>query len=142
MLLIFLINSLVLATTVMVHYEALYRLSILMPLLPIRPRYRVVVGIFGALLAHIIEIWIFAIAYYAMEKSAHFGNIEGVNTPDLWDSAYFSFINYTTLGYGDLVPVGHIRFLAGIEGLTGLVLITWTASFMFYEMQKYWYKGN
>jgi hypothetical protein len=28
--------------------------------------------------------------------------------------------------------------LTGIEALTGLVLITWTASYLFIEMQKYW----
>ncbi|HHO59743.1 MAG TPA: two pore domain potassium channel family protein, partial [Thiotrichales bacterium] len=29
-------------------------------------------------------------------------------------------------------------YLTGIESLTGLVLITWTASFLYYEMQRYW----
>jgi hypothetical protein len=28
--------------------------------------------------------------------------------------------------------------LTGLESLTGLVLITWTASFLYYEMQRYW----
>ena len=51
---------------------------------------------------------------------------------------YYSFVTYTTLGFGDIIPVGDIRFLTGLESLTGLVLITWTASFMFFEMQKYW----
>jgi len=31
-----------------------------------------------------------------------------------------------------------LDFLTGLETLTGLVLITWTASFMFIEMQKFW----
>jgi len=34
--------------------------------------------------------------------------------------------------------MGHIKFLTGLQALTGLVLITWTASFLFLEMQKYW----
>jgi hypothetical protein len=45
---------------------------------------------------------------------------------------------YTSLGIGDIVPVGNLRFLAGLETLTGLVLITWTASFMYIEMQRFW----
>jgi hypothetical protein len=45
---------------------------------------------------------------------------------------------YTTLGIGDIEPIGEIRFLAGVEAVTGLVLITWTASFMFVQMQKFW----
>jgi hypothetical protein len=31
-----------------------------------------------------------------------------------------------------------LRHLTGIEALTGLVLITWSASFLFLEMQRYW----
>ena len=30
--------------------------------------------------------------------------------------------------------MGDVRFLAGLEALTGLVLITWSASFLFIEM--------
>ncbi|MFQ5658921.1 MAG: potassium channel family protein [Gammaproteobacteria bacterium] len=136
--LVIIINSLIISVAVIVHYEVLERLSILMPKLPVRHRSRIVAGIFGALLAHIIEIWIFAVAYYEMVDSRTFGTIHGYLQPDLLNCAYFSFITYTTLGYGDLYPEGNIRFLAGLESLTGLVLITWTASFMFFEMQKYW----
>ncbi|MFT6897577.1 MAG: hypothetical protein ACJA13_001986, partial [Paraglaciecola sp.] len=35
-------------------------------------------------------------------------------------------------------PFGDLRYLTGIESLTGLVLITWTASFLFFEMQRHW----
>jgi hypothetical protein len=42
------------------------------------------------------------------------------------------------MGFGDIHPVGLIRFLSGLEGLTGIVLITWSASFMYIEMQKFW----
>jgi hypothetical protein len=31
-----------------------------------------------------------------------------------------------------------VRFLAGMEALSGFVLITWSASFTFLEMQRYW----
>jgi|TARA_B110000263_G_scaffold166678_1_gene145111 hypothetical protein len=56
----------------------------------------------------------------------------------LIDCVYFFFTNYTALGYGDIEPLGNIRFLAGLEALTGLSLITWSASFMFIEMKKIW----
>ena len=42
------------------------------------------------------------------------------------------------MGFGDIEPFGYIRFLAGIEALTGLLLITWSASFLFLEMQRFW----
>lgn len=51
---------------------------------------------------------------------------------------YFSFTTYTSLGYGDIVPVGPARFIAGLESLMGLVLIAWTASFTYFEMTLYW----
>lgn len=51
---------------------------------------------------------------------------------------YFSAITYTTVGFGDFVPTGPVRFLAGTEALTGFLLITWSASFTFLEMRRYW----
>ena len=56
----------------------------------------------------------------------------------LTDAVYFSFTNYTALGYGDIEQGGQLRFLAGMEAITGLSLITWSASFMFMEMMKFW----
>jgi hypothetical protein len=54
------------------------------------------------------------------------------------DCVYFSFTTFTTLGFGDIAPMGDIRYLTGTESLTGLVLITWTASFLYVEMRKFW----
>jgi hypothetical protein len=138
MLLIFIINTFVIAVAVIVHFEILSLLSRAMPRLTIRYRFRIAIGIFGALIGHIIEIWLFTFAYYVLIHTGKFGSLLGMPDGNLLDCAYFSFITYTTLGYGDIAPIGHLRFLAGLESLTGLVLITWTASFMFFEMQKYW----
>ena len=43
---------------------------------------------------------------------------------------------YTTVGFGDIAPLGPVRLLVGIEALAGLVLITWSASFTFLIMQR------
>ena len=67
-----------------------------------------------------------------------FGTLQGSFDGSLTDAVYFSFTNYTTLGYGDIEPDGQLRFLAGMEAITGLSLITWSASFMFMEMMKFW----
>ena len=132
------INTFVIALAVIIHFEVLSSLSKLMPRMKIRYRFRVAIGLFGALVAHTIEVWMFTFAYFIMIKSGNYGYLAGADQTGLADCAYFSFITYTTLGYGDIVPMGDLRFLAGLEALTGLVLITWTASFMYYEMQKYW----
>ena len=135
---VFLINSIVVAIAVVIHYELLYRTSIYIPMMRIKHRFRIVFGVFTALMAHAIEIWVFAITYYYMNHTGGWGELHGNFNGSLLDCAYFSFTTYTTLGFGDIEPSGHLRFLTGIESLTGLVLITWTASFLYYEMQRYW----
>ena len=142
MLIAYFINSALVAMAVMIHYEMLYRLSRLMPMLVIKHRYRLVVGIVGALIAHIAEIWVFAFGYYLLIRFTSLGSLtvfgSGETIHNVMDCVYYSFVSYTTLGFGDLIPTGSLRFLTGLESLTGLVLITWTASFMYFEMQKYW----
>lgn len=139
---VFLLNSLVVATCVIIHYEFLYRLSIWIPKLTIRHRTRIVLGVFGALIAHAAEVWVFAYAYYFMHHSEFWGELQGNFAGTLMDCVYFSFSTYSTVGFGDIEPVGKLRYLTGIESLTGLVLITWTASFLYYEMQRYWGKSE
>ena len=138
MIYVFLLNTLVVATVVIIHYELLYRASVYIPLMKIKHRFRIVFGVFSALIAHAIEIWIFAITYYFMNKSDDWGELSGNFDGSLFDCVYFSFTTFTTLGFGDIEPTGHLRYLTGIEALTGLVLITWTASFLYFEMQRYW----
>lgn len=138
MLAVFIVNSLVVSVAVMIHYEFLYRITLVVPKLKVKHRFKIVIGVFSALIAHAIEIWMFALAYYFMSKAEGWGNLQGNYNGSLMDTAYFSFTTFTTLGFGDITPHGHIRYLTGIESLTGLVLITWTASFLYFEMQRYW----
>lgn len=138
MVLVFLFNSVVVATAVIVHYEFLYRVTVFIPAMKIKHRYRIVFGVFGAMLAHAVEIWIFAFAYYVMINSSSWGTLKGNFDGGLMDCGYFSFTVFTTLGFGDIEPLGKLRYLTGIESLTGLVLITWTASFLYFEMQRHW----
>lgn len=135
---IFLINSVVVAVVVIIHYEFLYQFTRLMPRLKIRHRFRIVMGVFAALAAHSLEVWIFAVSYLLLHRSERWGYLQGNFDNTIADYVYFSFTSYTTLGTGDIEPLGDIRFLAGLESLTGLVLITWTASFLYLEMSRYW----
>jgi len=133
-----LIIILMVALSVVIHYEFLYRLTLLMPKLQIRHRQRIVLGVITALLAHTLEIFIFAVAFFLMNRSGELGSLQGNYDGSLADSIYYSFTTYTTLGFGDIEPFGGIRYLTGVESLTGLVLITWTASFLYIEMRQYW----
>ncbi|SFP96889.1 potassium channel family protein [Pseudomonas borbori] len=138
MIVVFLVNTLIVITAVIIHYEFLYRLTLLLPRIQVRHRFRIVLGVGGALLGHAVEVWIFAIAYYLMHRADGWGYLEGNFNGSLMDAVYFSFTIFTTLGFGDIQPHGELRFLTGIESLTGLVLITWSASFLFVEMQRFW----
>jgi hypothetical protein len=131
-------NLFVIGLVVMLHYEFLHQTTLLMPKLKIRHRFRITLGVFLALIAHAAEVWIFALCYYFMHHATGWGHLEGNFGGSLLDCVYFSFTMYTTLGIGDISPVGELRFLTGLESLTGLVLITWTASFLYLEMTRYW----
>jgi uncharacterized membrane protein len=139
-LVIFFINLLLVAAAVVIHHEALNSLFILGQKFQVKHKNMgVLIGVFGALIAHVAEIWLFALGYYYMEHSDKFGTFEGNFDYSLVDCAYFSFTTYTSLGLGDIQPLGPLRFTVGLEALTGFVLITWTASFLFLKMQKFWH---
>ncbi len=133
-----LVNSIIVMISVLIHYEFLYRTTKIVPLMKIKHRFRIVSVVFIALIAHVVEIWIFALGYFFMNQNPEWGSITGNFDGSLLDSVYFSFTNFTTLGFGDIEPFGAIRFLVGMESLVGFVLITWTASFLYYEMRRYW----
>lgn len=138
MLTLYLINTLVVMLVVLVHYEFLYHATRLLPRMPIPSRLRVLVGVITALVAHTVEVWIFATVYYFLIRSGNYGGMEGKFTGSLMDCVYFSFTTFSTLGFGDIHPVGDIRYITGISSLTGMVLVSWTASFLYIEMQKLW----
>jgi len=75
---------------------------------------------FWLIFAHLVEIVAWAFFY------AGFGVF-----PDLESSLYFSAVTYTTVGYGDLVPPQQWRLLAGVEGLTGILMCGWSTGFFF-----------
>lgn len=138
MLTLFLVNGCIAALAVMIHYEFLYQLTAILPKLQLRYRFRILLGVFTALIAHSLEVWLFGLAYYLMHNAANWGSLQGNTDGSLMDCVYFSFTVYTTVGFGDIEPMGDLRFLTGVESLTGLVLITWTASLLYLEMRRYW----
>ena len=71
-------------------------------------------------------------------KVSEFGYLEGSFSGSIADYLYFSFAAFTAVGFGDNVPLGPLRLLAGMEALTGFVLITWTASYLYIEMSRTW----
>ncbi len=138
------VNAAVVLTTmvmicacVLLHYEVLSLLSQWLARLEGRRRRRVIFAIFGVLSVHIAEIWIFGFGYTLLLLGPAFGQAHGLDGGVL-DYVYISAMTFTTVGTADAYLSGPIRFLAGTEALTGLVLITWSASFTFLEMERFW----
>jgi hypothetical protein len=52
---------------------------------------------------------------------------------DFWQALYFSVITFTSVGYGDIQPIGITRAFASIEALLGIFLIS---LFVFVFCQK------
>ncbi|HQR83428.1 MAG TPA: potassium channel family protein [Polynucleobacter sp.] len=137
----FIANSLLALIAILLHYEVLFQLDKYLPKVAhIAPRFKVLLSVGVIFLAHVLEIWIFALGYYATLQFPLMGSLVGEISGHgaLLDCAYLSFITYTTVGYGEIVAQGYLRYLMGVEALVGLILITWSASFLFIEMQKYW----
>ncbi len=123
---------------ILLHYETLDYLTGALVRLHIRVRRRrILLLMFGLLTLHVAEIWIFGAGYFFMASASELSSVVGSQN-NLLDMVYFSAVVYSTLGLGDLLPTGAIRFMAGTEALTGFLLISWSASFTFLEMQRFW----
>ncbi len=137
MLAVIVLGALLVAATSLIHYEALSMLSRRLPRIKLPQRALVLAGLLGLFAAHALEIFLYGMAYALLARWAGHGAL-GLGVAGLDTALYFSAETYTSLGLGDLAPVGPMRLLAGVEALNGLLLIAWSASFMYLEMERHW----
>lgn len=128
------------AMTVLVHYEFLRMTSALISRWTFRANSRMLLVIGVLFIAHLIEIGLYAVGYYVMHAHLGLGSLGGEFKNTALDYFYFSNASFTTLGVGDIYPSGPLRVVAGIESLNGFVLIGWSASFTYLEMERFWGK--
>lgn len=134
-----LFTLLLILACVMLHYEALRLMDAGLPAATFIPgRAKVVAALTGAMGSHFCQIALFALAYYLLRDKFQLGNFAGRFTDSFVSFLYFSAETYTTVGFGDIYPLGPLRLLVGIESLTGLLLLSWSASFTYLEMRRYW----
>jgi voltage-gated potassium channel len=76
--------------------------------------------ILAIFLAHVIEIWVWAIFYFFIEE-----------IPNLEAALYFSTSSFTTVGYGDVVLSEEWRLLSSVESINGMILFGWSTAFIF-----------
>lgn len=70
--------------------------------------------------AHIAEVAVWALAY----------RIVGAAPPGT-DFIYFAFVNYTTLGYGDVIPIERWHLLGPMTAMNGVLLFGWSTAVIF-----------
>jgi hypothetical protein len=69
---------------------------------------------------HLCEIAIWSLAYALVDAA-----------PPGADRLYFAFVNYATLGYGDIVPVPEWRLLGPMTAMNGVLLFGWSTAVIF-----------
>lgn len=124
--------------TCLFHYAVLRWLSGSIARVPLSAGARIVAIVFAVLAAHIVEIGIYAVAYALGDGVLALGGFGGLAVTVPLDYFYFSIVSYTSLGLGDVFPTEHLRFITGIEALNGLLLITWSGSFIYIAMGRLW----
>lgn len=105
---------------------------------PLRPSSRVLLAVLILFAAHLFEIAIYAAGFRIGHQIFNLGSFSGEAVETMLDYFYFSAVSYTSLGIGDIFPNDHLRFLAGIEALNGLLLIAWSGAFLFAMMNRLW----
>jgi hypothetical protein len=129
---------LVLTATTVLHYEVLRTVGRFLPRLHKPGRARLIVVIFATFLAHLAEIALYAGVMHGFVHYSPLGSLGDPAHYDLSVALYFSAETFSSLGYGDVLPTGPLRLLAGIEALNGLLLMGWSASYTYLAMERYW----
>ncbi len=124
--------------TAYLHLLSLRFCSGRMASIPMRPHTRVLSIVSLLFVTHLLQIGLFAGGFWIAATFFQIGGFEGAAMAHSLDYLYFSAVIYTSLGIGDIVPTGHLRFLVGVEALNGLLLIAWSASFLFATMNRLW----
>jgi hypothetical protein len=133
------VSLVLLVACTLIHYEILRFLKTSLGRTALIPRQaKLLFVIFGAMLSHFLQITLFAAAYFLLRDKFGLGGFGGAFRDTFPSFLYVSTESYTSLGFGDIYPLGEIRMLVGVEALIGLVMIGWTASFTYLEMNQYW----
>jgi len=74
---------------------------------------------------HLVEIGVWSLAYALLDVA-----------PEGADRFYFAFVNYATLGYGDVVPVPEWRLLGPMTAMNGVLLFGWSTAVIFEVLWK------
>ena len=83
------------------------------------------------MMTHALEVVVWGISYWLVDAA-----------PVGTDRVYFAFVNYTTLGYGDVVPVVRWRLLGPITAMNGVLLFGWSTAVIFEVLRRALERGR
>ncbi|MEQ1754110.1 MAG: ion channel [Micropepsaceae bacterium] len=126
-LLTFVILVCTLAASVLIHFEALQHLHGR----SLRGRRGILIAFMLLLGVHLLEVGLFGTAFYGATKWIQIGSFAGERSMSFMDYYYYAAETYSSLGYGDIYPVGEIRLLASVTPIIGILLLGWSSSFLF-----------
>jgi hypothetical protein len=138
----FILSLALIFASVMIHYQALRLLSVGQDSPEISRNLKILLVIFGLIVAHVLEAGLFAVGYWIGESQLHLGAFVGMPAMTASQLFFFSIETFTTQGVGDVYPVGALRLIASLEPLAGLILIGWSGSFTFLAMGLDWRLGQ
>jgi hypothetical protein len=84
-----------------------------------------VVTVLALMLVHVIEVAFWALVYWLVGAA-----------PPGSDLLYFAFVNYATLGYGDITPVPEWRWLGPLTAMNGILLFGWSTAVIFEVLRR------
>src|SRR5450631_1300082 len=93
--LVVLSTAVLVALSVLVHYEGLQYLSIQLPRMRAERRRKVLYGVYAVILLHVTEIWIFGLGIWLLLMTGHAGSIFGGTSLSLLDAVYLSSATFT-----------------------------------------------
>lgn len=140
MALAIIISLTLVVATVLFHYEALRLVSAVFDAAPswTPDRGKILVAVVLIFFIHVCEIGVYALGFWFADVVANIGSFAGAREAGVFDYFYFAAETFSSLGFGDIYPLGPLRLVASIEPINGLLLIGWSTSFSFLGMQRSW----
>lgn len=81
--------------------------------------------------AHALEVIVWASVYFLADAAPAGAGL-----------VYFAFVNYTTLGYGDIIPVERWQLLGPITAMNGVLLFGWSTAVIFEVLREALARGS
>ncbi len=101
------------ASTRKIRHPSLFLIAVMVPTVSV------------LMATHTLEVIVWSLTYSMVDAAPAGANL-----------LYFAFVNYTTLGYGDIVPVEQWRLLGPMTAMNGVLLFGWSTAVIFEVLRK------